>query len=91
MAEVERHRGVSSSRSPTGSSRHRRQSPGRVRQRLALAAEIRPWETPWMWTLIFGHHRTPTHGYEATREAAMAAFAKSLAAEMTVAEGRWHL
>ena len=32
-----------------------------------------------MWTLAFGHHedRTPTHGYEATREAAMAAFAKS--------------
>ena len=31
-------------------------------------------------TLAFGHHegRTPTHGYyEATREAAMAAFAKS--------------
>jgi hypothetical protein len=27
----------------------------------------------------FGYHddRTPTHGYEATREAAMAAFAKS--------------
>jgi hypothetical protein len=36
-------------------------------------------QTPWMWTLAFGHHedRTPTHGYEATREAAMAAFAKS--------------
>jgi hypothetical protein len=35
--------------------------------------------TPWMWTLAFGHHedRTPTHGYAATREAAMAAFAKS--------------
>jgi len=34
---------------------------------------------PWMWTLIFPHHegRTPTQGYEATREAAMAAFAKS--------------
>jgi hypothetical protein len=33
----------------------------------------------WMWTLIFPHHqgRSPTHGYEATREAAMAAFAKS--------------
>jgi hypothetical protein len=33
----------------------------------------------WMWTLCYGHHedRTPTHGYEATREAAMAAFAKS--------------
>lgn len=31
-----------------------------------------------MWTLAFGQHedRTPTHGYEATREAAMAAFAK---------------
>jgi len=35
-----------------------------------------------MWTLIFDHHegRTPMHGYEATREAAMAAFAKKLAA-----------
>jgi hypothetical protein len=34
---------------------------------------------PWMWTLAFGHHedRTPTHGYETTREAAMTAFAKS--------------
>ena len=33
----------------------------------------------WMWTLAFGYHedRTPTHGYEVTREAAMAAFAKS--------------
>ena len=32
-----------------------------------------------MWTLDYGHHedRTPTHGYAATREAAMAAFAKS--------------
>jgi hypothetical protein len=35
--------------------------------------------TPWMWTLAFGHHedRTPTHGYEPTRDAAMTAFAKS--------------
>ena len=35
--------------------------------------------TPWMWTLALGHHedRTTTHGYAATREAAMAAFAKS--------------
>jgi hypothetical protein len=33
----------------------------------------------WMWTLAFGYHedRTPTHGYAATREAAMTAFAKS--------------
>jgi hypothetical protein len=38
-----------------------------------------PEDTPWMWTLAYGHHcdRSPTHGFEATREAAMAAFAKS--------------
>jgi hypothetical protein len=38
-----------------------------------------PVGEPWMWTLIFPHHegRSPTHGYEATRAAAMAAFAKS--------------
>jgi len=38
-----------------------------------------PVGQPWMWTLAFGHHEdcTPTHGYAATREAAMAAFAKS--------------
>jgi hypothetical protein len=40
-------------------------------------AAASPVGSPWMWTLAFGHHedRTPTHGYEATREAAMAAFA----------------
>ena len=38
-----------------------------------------PVGTPWLWTLAFGQHedRTPTHGYAATRETAMAAFAKS--------------
>jgi hypothetical protein len=38
-----------------------------------------PVGTPWMWTLAFGQHedRVPTHGYEPTREAAIAAFAKS--------------
>ena len=38
-----------------------------------------PAGSPWMWTLMFGHHedRTPTHGYAESREAAMAAFAKS--------------
>jgi hypothetical protein len=38
-----------------------------------------PRHTPWIWTLAYGHHedRTPIYGYEATREAAMAAFAKS--------------
>jgi hypothetical protein len=42
-------------------------------------ANAAPVGTPWMWTLAFGHHqdRSPTHGYAATREAAMAAFAKS--------------
>jgi hypothetical protein len=38
-----------------------------------------PLGQSWMWTLMFEHHedRTPTHGYAATREAAMAAVAKS--------------
>jgi hypothetical protein len=42
-------------------------------------AHAAPVGSPWMWTLAFGHHedRTPTYGYEATREAAMAASAKS--------------
>jgi hypothetical protein len=35
-------------------------------------AAASPVGTPWRWTLAFGHHedRMPTHGYEATREAA---------------------
>jgi hypothetical protein len=38
-----------------------------------------PVGSPWMWTLAFWYHddSRPTHGYAATREAAMAAFAKS--------------
>jgi hypothetical protein len=37
-----------------------------------------PVGTPCMWPLACRQHedRTPTHGYAATREAAMAAFAK---------------
>jgi hypothetical protein len=44
-----------------------------------MKASASPEGIPWMWTLAFGHHedRTPTQGYEPTREAAMAAFAKS--------------
>jgi hypothetical protein len=44
------------------------------------ASEVRPWR----WSLGYGYHRdrTPTFGYEATREAAMAAFAKSWRREM---------
>ena len=47
---------------------------GRIMQAGAV-----PVGMSWMWSLAFGHHedRTPTHGYAATREAAMAAFAKS--------------
>ena len=43
-----------------------------------LKSAAAPVGTPWLWTLAYGHHedRTPIYGYEATREAAMAAFAK---------------
>jgi hypothetical protein len=46
--------------------------------RIFLAAAA-PADRQWMWTISYRHHRnrTPTHGYEPTREAAMAAFAKS--------------
>ena len=49
-----------------------------------------PVGSQWMWTLAFGHHedRTPTHGYAATREAAMAAFAKSWPAGVKKSPGR---
>jgi hypothetical protein len=42
-----------------------------------MEAAAAPVGLPWMWTLIFDYHedRSPMHGYEATREAAMAAFA----------------
>jgi hypothetical protein len=38
-----------------------------------------PEGTPWLWTLAFEHHKdlTPTHGYAATRVAAMVAVGKS--------------
>jgi hypothetical protein len=42
-------------------------------------ANAAPIGSPWLRTLAFGHRedRTPTHGYAATRESAMRAFAKS--------------
>jgi hypothetical protein len=42
-------------------------------------ANAAPLGASWMWTLLLEQHkdRTTTHGYAATREAAMAAFAKS--------------
>jgi hypothetical protein len=39
-------------------------------------AAASPPGTPWMWTMLFDY-RWPNQGYEPTREAAMAAFAKS--------------
>jgi hypothetical protein len=44
-----------------------------------MKAAAKPADASWLWTLAYGQHedRTPTHGYEATREAAMAAFARS--------------
>jgi hypothetical protein len=49
---------------------------------LKRASRSRPWgewDAPWFWGLAYGQHedRAPTHGDEPTREAAMAAFAKS--------------
>ena len=42
-------------------------------------SQAAPQDRQWMWTLAYGQHedRTPTHGYEPTRDAAMAAFARS--------------
>ena len=44
-----------------------------------MKAAAAPVGTPRLWTLGYGQQedRTPTHGYAATREAAMAAFASS--------------
>jgi hypothetical protein len=47
---------------------------GRIMKATAVPAGM-----SWMWTLAYDYHedRALTHGYAATREAAMAAFAKS--------------
>ena len=44
-----------------------------------MKAAAAPVGAPWLWTLAYGQHedRSPIHDYEATREAAIAAFAKS--------------
>jgi len=38
-----------------------------------------PTERPWVWIIAPGHEgdRTQTHGYEATKEAALDAFARN--------------
>jgi hypothetical protein len=55
-------------------------------------ANASPVGAAWMWTLAFGHHedRTSTHGYAERREAAaMAAFAKELAAPLLLDRLPW--
>ena len=44
-----------------------------------VLSDASPAERRWMWSLDHAFHKgqEPTHGYEATREAAMAAIAKS--------------
>src|SRR5215470_6142958 len=43
-----------------------------------MKANAAPVGSPWLWSYGFNPlERRPAHGYEATREAAMAAFAKS--------------
>jgi hypothetical protein len=43
-----------------------------------MKAAAAPVGSPWLWTYGFDPlERPPAHGYSATREAAMAAFAKS--------------
>src|SRR3979411_2419813 len=48
----------------------------RIVGRIMLSADA---QFPWVWALTYGYHkdRTPTHGYEAPREAAMQAVARS--------------
>ena len=41
-----------------------------------MKAAAKPTNAFWLWTLGY-EDRIPTHGYEPTREAAMAAFARS--------------
>ena len=49
-----------------------------------------PAGKPWMWSLAYGQHedRTPTHGYEPTREAAMQAFARSWNRDRSTRRGK---
>ena len=56
---------------------------GLVVGRIMKAAAV-PVGMSWMWTLGFGYHedRTPMHGYEPTREAAMAGVRQELAARV---------
>jgi hypothetical protein len=47
--------------------------------RITLFSALRDHPRPWVWTidLALSDGRDPTHGFEATREGAMRAFARS--------------
>jgi hypothetical protein len=51
---------------------------GKIVGRIFFLDAVGPQGRPWMWASGHnGDYRRAAHGYEATREAAMAAFAKS--------------
>jgi hypothetical protein len=51
---------------------------GAIIGRIFFLDAVGPQGRPWMWASGHNsHYRRAAHGYEATREAAMAAFAKS--------------
>ena len=52
-------------------------SDGAVVGRIFSSGDTSSRGRAWFWGLAYGNHkgRTPTHGYEVSREAAMAAFA----------------
>jgi hypothetical protein len=52
---------------------------GRIVGRIARYSALRDQSKPWVWSVDFAFQegRHPTHGFEATREAAMQAFARS--------------
>ena len=56
-----------------------------------MKAAASPVETPWLWTLAFGHHedRASTHGYAATRDAAMSGVRQELATRCEGARIAW--
>jgi hypothetical protein len=52
---------------------------GAVVGRVFFTGDTSPRARAWFWGLAYGHieDRIPTHGYEPTREAAMAAFRRA--------------
>src|SRR5215831_580784 len=54
-----------------------------------MKAAAAPVGAPWLGTILSYEDRTPTHGYEPTREVAMAAFATSWRREFLRSGGRF--